>query len=442
MRLVVLGAGESGVGAAILGLKKGYEVFVSDLGAIADAYKLELENYGIDFEENIHTQTKILNADIVVKSPGIPDKAPLIVKLNEANIPVISEIEFAGKYNNAKTICVTGSNGKTTTVNLIYRILKDAGLNVALAGNIGDSFAKMVALEHHDYYVLELSSFQLDGMFHFKADVAVLGNITPDHLDRYDFDFSKYVDSKFRILQNMTSEDTFIYNEDDEVITEKLKQINPICNLLPFSQNKELSKGAYTLENTIKIYTKNRFNMHQSDLGLNGKHNTYNSMAAALAANVFDIKNESIRDSLTDFQGVEHRMEPVAKVRGVEFINDSKATNVNSTWYALESMDKPVVWLAGGTDKGNNYNELKYLVKDKVKALICIGEDNSKLIDSFQGVISDIIEAENMEEAINAAYFIASKNEVVLLSPACASFDRFKSYEDRGNQFKALVRNL
>ncbi|WP_346861600.1 UDP-N-acetylmuramoyl-L-alanine--D-glutamate ligase [uncultured Draconibacterium sp.] len=441
--VAILGAGESGVGAAILAQKKGYDVFVSDMGKVKEKYKEVLSNYNIDFEEEKHTSEKILSAVLVVKSPGIPDTAPLIVALKEKGIPVISEIEFGGRYSSAKTICITGSNGKTTTTLLTYHILKNAGINVGLAGNVGKSFAWQVAEEEHDVYVIELSSFQLDGMYDFRADVAVLMNITPDHLDRYGYDMQNYIDSKFRILQNQTNNDYFIYCDDDEVIKNELskREIKPVQ--IPFGLGMASEPGAGVHENRIIInFHQNQFSMSILDLSLQGKHNTYNSMAAGIASMVFEIRNEQLRESMSDFTGVEHRLERFLKVHGIEFINDSKATNVNSSWYALESVHKPIVWIAGGVDKGNDYSMLQGLVNNKVKAIVCLGKNNAKLHEAFGDLVADIVDASSMEEAVKAAYYLARNGDSVLLSPACASFDLFENYEDRGNQFKKQVRNL
>jgi UDP-N-acetylmuramoylalanine--D-glutamate ligase len=442
-KLVILGAGESGVGSAILAQKQGYAVFVSDLGKIKDKYKSVLSGKNIDFEEGIHSEEKILDAELVVKSPGIPDTTPLIFKMKEKGIPVISEIEFGGRFTTAKTICITGSNGKTTTTLLTYHILKNAGLNVGLAGNVGKSFAWQVAEENCDVYVIELSSFQLDGMYDFRADVAVLLNITPDHLDRYGYKMQNYTDSKFRILQNQTEYDFFIYNADDEIIQNEMakKEIKPAQ--IPFTLKEPANPGAGISDEKLIInFNQKLFSMSILDLSLQGKHNTYNSMAAGIASMVFEIRNEQLRESLAGFQGVEHRLESFLKVHGIEFINDSKATNVNSTWYALESIRKPIVWIAGGIDKGNDYSMLKSLVKEKVKAMVCLGKDNSKLHAAFDGVLKNVVDASGMEEAVKAAYYLARNGDTVLLSPACASFDLFENYEDRGNQFKEQVRNL
>lgn len=442
-KLVILGAGESGVGSAILAQKQGYAVFVSDFGKIKDKYKAVLSKYNIDFEEGKHSEEKILKAETVVKSPGIPDNAPLILKLKEKGIPVISEIEFAGRYTKAKTICITGSNGKTTTTLLTHHMLKSAGLNVGLAGNVGKSFAWQVAEEKHDIYVIELSSFQLDGMYDFRADVAVLLNITPDHLDRYNYNMQNYTDSKFRIIQNQTESDYFIYCADDEVIQTEIakREIKPTA--IPFTLKEPANPGAgISAEKLIINFNQKQFSMSILDLSLSGKHNTYNSMAAGIASMVFQIRNEQLRECLSSFHGVEHRLERFLKVHGIEFVNDSKATNVNSTWYALESIPKSIVWIAGGIDKGNDYTMIKPLVKEKVKAIVCLGKDNSKLHAAFDSLVKNVVDASGMEEAVKAAYYLARNGDTVLLSPACASFDLFDNYEDRGNQFKEQVRNL
>lgn len=442
-KLVILGAGESGVGSAILAQKQGYAVFVSDFGTIKEKYKTILSEYKIDFEEGKHSENRIFEAEVVVKSPGIPDTSPLVKKLHEKKIPVISEIEFAGRYTTAKTICISGSNGKTTTTLLTYHILKNAGLNVGLAGNVGKSFAWQVAEEQYDVYVIELSSFQLDGMFDFRADAAVLLNITPDHLDRYNYNMQNYVDSKFRIVQNQTQNDYFIYCADDEIIQKEFseKKIKAAC--IPFTLKEPANPGAgISAEKLIINFNQKQFSMSILDLSLQGKHNTYNSMAAGIASMVFQIRNEQLRESLSGFHGVEHRLERFLKVHGIEFINDSKATNVNSTWYALESVPKSIVWIAGGIDKGNDYTMLKPLVKEKVKAIVCLGKDNSKLHAAFDKVLKNVVDTSSMEEAVKAAYYLARNGDTVLLSPACASFDLFDNYEDRGNQFKEQVRNL
>jgi UDP-N-acetylmuramoylalanine--D-glutamate ligase len=442
-RIVILGAGESGAGAAVLAKKQGFDVFVSDLSEIKKDYKTLLEKYAIAYEEKQHTEALILNAGEVIKSPGIPDKAPVIKKLQGQGTPVISEIEFAGRYTKAKTVCITGSNGKTTTTMLTYHILKEAGLNVGLAGNVGNSFALQVAENDYDYYVIELSSFQLDGMYDFKADIAVLLNITPDHLDRYNYEMQNYVDSKLRILQNQTEKDAFIYWMDDPIVSREIEKLNPPATLYPFAETKETGTKAYTENNTINIETPNGiFTMEEELVALTGKHNLYNSLASGIAAKLLDIKNENIRESLSDFKGVEHRLEKVARVRGVEYINDSKATNVNSCWYALQSMRTPTVLIIGGTDKGNDYREIESLVKEKCRALIFLGVDNSTLHAFFDGKINRIEEAHSMREAVAQAYEIAEKGDTVLLSPCCASFDLFQNYEDRGKLFKYYVRKL
>lgn len=442
-RIVVLGGGESGAGAAVLAHKKGFDVFLSDLSEIKPHYKEWLNKYNIRYEEGKHTEELILNADEVIKSPGIPDKTPMILKIKGKGIPIISEIEFAGRYTKAYTICITGSNGKTTTTSLIYHMLQKAGLNVGLAGNIGNSFAYQVAECNYDYYVIELSSFQLDGIYNFKPDIAILLNITPDHLDRYDYKMQNYVESKFRITRNLSEDDCFIFCSDDAVTVEQLKKIVLRAQQLPFSQRTKENQTAW-LENLDMFinYDNSNFNMSINDLSLKGKHNIYNSMAAGIAGHVLNIRKEVIRESLSDFQGVEHRLEYVLTVRGVKYINDSKATNVNSAWYALESMTTPVVWIAGGTDKGNDYSELMDLVKQKVKALICLGVDNSKLHAAFEGVVPVIVDAKSAEEAVQQAYKFSVPGDTVLLSPACASFDLFENYEDRGRKFKAAVRAL
>ncbi|MFM2284766.1 MAG: UDP-N-acetylmuramoyl-L-alanine--D-glutamate ligase [Bacteroidota bacterium] len=438
----ILGAGESGTGAAILAKKQGWEVFVSDLGTIGDKYKAELNSAGVEFEEKQHTEARILQSEIIVKSPGIPDKAPLIVEAHKRGIQVISEIEFASWYTQAKTIAITGTNGKTTTTLLTYHILKNAGLNVGLAGNVGKSFARQVAENNFDYYVLELSSFQLDGMFKFKADIAVLLNITPDHLDRYDYDLNNYIFSKFRILQNMDENCTFIYCADDPIVSEAMKTRNDNVRMLPFSLQPLSGEGAFIQNDHIQFNIQpDPFNMSIFDLALQGKHNQYNSMAAGIAARVFEIRKDVVRESLMDFENIEHRLEFVAKVHGIEFINDSKATNVNSTWYALESMSNPVVWIVGGVDKGNDYTILEELVRARVKAIVCMGKDNAKIHKAFKGIV-DIVDAGSAIEAVKAAYLLGKKGDTVLLSPACASFDLFENYEDRGRQFKAAVREL
>lgn len=443
MRLVVLGGGESGVGTAILGVTKGYDVFVSDFGKIKDNYKKVLDDYKIQWEEQQHTEELILNADVVMKSPGIPDKAPIVKKLHEKNIPVISEIEFAAPFTNATIIGITGSNGKTTTTSLVYHLLKEGGLNVALGGNIGKSFAWQVALENYDVYVLELSSFQLDGIITFKPHIAILTNISPDHLDRYNYDYSLYIAAKFRITMNQTAEDYFIYDADDEASKNWLKNNTIKAQKFPFSLTQKISEGAYSLDNQMTIQTQNEsLNMFTNQLSLQGKHNVKNAMAATTVAQLMRIRKETIRESLTNFQGVEHRLEKVLKVNGVLYINDSKATNVNSVFFALESMETPTVWIVGGTDKGNDYMELMPLVREKVKAIVCLGVDNQKIIDAFKDVIDVIVETRSMKDAIAYSKRLSEKGDTVLLSPACASFDLFENYEDRGRQFKNEVHNL
>jgi UDP-N-acetylmuramoylalanine--D-glutamate ligase len=443
IRIAVLGAAESGVGAAVLAFKQGFEVFVSDSGPIKPKYKEILDTYGIPYEENGHTEPLILNSMEVIKSPGIPDKAPLIKNIISKGIRIISEIEFAGRYTSAKKICITGSNGKTTTTSLIYHMMTKAGMNVGLAGNVGQSFAMQVANENFDYYVIELSSFQLDGMFEFKADIAILLNITPDHLDRYDYQLQNYVNSKFRITQNLTEENYFIFCSDDDITHRELERIIITAQKLPFSIQHTWKPGAFLENNKLTInYQDNDFSISLEELSLKGKHNIYNSMAAGIAGRVLDIRKEVIRESLSDFQGVEHRLEHVLKVRGVLYINDSKATNVNSTWYALESMTTPTIWIVGGTDKGNDYSELYDLVKQKVKTIICMGKDNTKILEAFKDFGIDMLDTHSMQEAIQAAYRNSKNGDTVLLSPACASFDLFENYEDRGRQFKKCVREL
>ncbi|HEY3370810.1 MAG TPA: UDP-N-acetylmuramoyl-L-alanine--D-glutamate ligase [Prolixibacteraceae bacterium] len=442
-RAVILGAAESGVGAAILARQQGYEVFVSDFGAIKDKYKKELTDRQFDFEEGGHTEEKILNADIVIKSPGIPEKTPLIKKLKEKGVSVISEIEFAGRYTSAKKICISGSNGKTTTTLLTYHMLQKAGYHVGLAGNVGQSFAWQVAERDFDYYVIELSSFQLDGMVDFKADIAVLLNITPDHLDRYDYKMQNYIDSKFRIAQNQTEQDVFIWCSDDPVLKEEMGKRKMTARCVPFGLGLPPIEGAGVIDNNLIInWKKNIFTMSILDIALQGNHNTYNSMAAGISGMAVNIRNETIRESMADFKGVEHRLERFLKVHGIEFINDSKATNINSTWYALESMSQPTVWIVGGIDKGNDYSQLTELVKKKVKAIVCLGVDNSKILEAFKPIGIDMVETQSMEDAVRSAYFLAKNGDTVLLSPACASFDLFENYEDRGYQFKNAVKEL
>jgi UDP-N-acetylmuramoylalanine--D-glutamate ligase len=442
--IVILGAGESGTGAALLAQQKGYDVFVSDLGEIGEVYKQELSSLGVEFEEKQHTEEKILSAAEVIKSPGIPDKAPIIKKLVEKGISIISEIEFAGRYTDAKMICITGSNGKSTTTMLTYHILKNAGLNVGLAGNIGKSFAKQVATEKFEYYVLEISSFMLDNMYKFKADIAVLLNITPDHLDRYEYKMENYANSKFRIVQNQTANDTFIYCVDDEETAKGLETHSIAAKALPFSIQKALQEGAYLKDNTLHIHLNNQepLIMSINDLALQGKHNIYNSMASGIVAKVLELRNESIRESMGSFTNIEHRLEHVARISGIDFINDSKATNVNSTWYALESMPAQVVLILGGVDKGNDYNMLRDLVKSKVRAIVCLGKDNKRIHDAFEDDVDVIVNTFSASEAAQIAFHLAKKGDTVLLSPACASFDLFRNYEDRGNQFKQAVKEL
>jgi UDP-N-acetylmuramoylalanine--D-glutamate ligase len=442
-KIVILGAGESGAGSAVLAKKHGLDVFVSDSGQIKPMYKDILDKHGIRYEEGKHSENEILSAEEVIKSPGIPERAPLVHLLHEKGIPVISEIEFAGRYTNGYKICITGSNGKTTTTSLIYHMLKKAGLKAALTGNVGNSFAMAVAEGGYDYYVIELSSFQLDGMFDFRADMAILLNITPDHLDRYGYQLQNYVDSKFRITRNQTGSEYLIYWAEDPIINAELSKKRYGMTMLPFSADRVENMTAYIENNELIIDYKHKTNlMTIHDLALKGRHNTYNSMAAAIAGKVLNIRKDVIRESLADFQGVEHRLEPVITVCGINFINDSKATNVNSTWYALECMETKVVWIAGGIDKGNDYSELFEIVKKKVKAIVCLGRDNRKIVESFKDKVPTIVETVSMEEAVRSSYYLAAKADTVLLSPACASFDLFNNYEDRGRQFKAAVRNL
>ena len=442
-KIVILGAGESGAGAAVLAKKEGFEVFVSDLSGIKPKYKEILDAHNIRWEEGHHTESEILNADEIIKSPGIPDKAPIIKKLKAQGTPIISEIEFAGRYTDSTMICITGSNGKTTTTLLTHHILTQAGVDAGLAGNVGNSLALQVAEDPHPVYVIELSSFQLDNMYDFKADIAILLNITPDHLDRYNYEMQNYIDAKFRILQNQTEKDAFIYWNDDPILRREIEKRQPKATLYPFAETREEQVKGYVENNQITVETKNgTFSMEQELLALTGKHNLYNSLAATIAAKIMDLHDDKIRASLMDFAGVEHRLEKVARVKGVDYINDSKATNVNSCWYALQSMTTPVVLILGGTDKGNDYSEIEALVKEKVHSLIFLGVDNKKLHDFFDGKISQIEDARSMEEAVSRAYQMAKKGDTVLLSPCCASFDLFKCYEDRGDQFKACVRNL
>lgn len=442
-KLVVLGGGESGVGAAILGKEKGMKVFLSDMGSIPEKYKTTLLDENIEFEEGKHTEEFILDADIVVKSPGIPPYAPMVEKIVAKGIPVLSEIEFAGRYTDAKMVCITGSNGKTTTTLLTYHILKQAGLNVGLAGNVGKSLALQVARENHDYYVIELSSFQLENMYDFKANIAVIMNITPDHLDRYDHKMENYVKAKFRILQNQTSDDYFIYWQGDPIVTEQIRQIQTEAIMMPFSEFRQEDSKAYVEDGIIHFIGPNEvWEIPRDKLALRGLHNLYNSMAAGLSASILDIKNEKIRSALEDFEAVEHRLEYVDTINGVKYVNDSKATNVNSTWYALESMTTPTVLILGGKDKGNDYTEIEGLVKEKVKAIVCMGKDNSKLLDFFSGKVAHISDTHSIEEAVKECAALAEEGDTVLLSPCCASFDLFKSYEDRGEKFKAEVKKL
>lgn len=446
-RIVILGSGESGTGAAILARQQGFDVFVSDTGMVPEKYKLELWQHEIAFEEGMHSEDRILQSNEVIKSPGIPEKNELIKKIRAKGIPVISEIEFASRFTRSFIIAITGTNGKTTTTSLVYHLLKKAGLNVTVGGNIGTSFARLVAEGNYAYYVLELSSFQLDDMYTFHPNIAVLTNITPDHLDRYDYKVEKYVDSKFRILQNLTEKDIFIYCQDDELTLEGLARHTTRANKIPFSFGHELVVGAFVtngklISNVNNSNQLNTFTMLTSELALRGRHNAYNSMAAAIIGQALEIRKETIREALMDFQNVEHRLEKVATVRGVEFINDSKATNVNSAWYALESMDKPTIWIAGGTDKGNDYSMLQELVKEKVRIIVCLGVDNSKIHEAFGKEVDMIVNTSSADEAVQVAFKLSKPGEAVLLSPACASFDLFKNYEDRGRQFKNAVRNL
>ena len=442
-RIVVLGGGESGVGSAVLAKVKGHDVFLSDMGKISEDYAAVLEKWGIPYEQGRHTEGLILNADEVIKSPGIPSTAPMVQKISEKGIGVISEIEFAGRYDSAKKVCITGSNGKTTTTSLVYHLLKQAGMNVGLGGNIGKSYALQVATEDYDIYVLELSSFQLDNVYDFKADIAIITNITPDHLDRYGHNMENYVKAKFRITRNMSSEDCFIFCSDDEITIRHLDQIVMKAQKLPFTQKGEVGQGAFVKEDRMIVrYKEDECDMYLQELALGGKHNVYNSMAAALAAKVMDIDNEAIRSGLATFQAVEHRLENVLSIKDVLYINDSKATNVDAAWYALECQTRPVVWIVGGTDKGNDYESLIPLAQEKVKAMICMGLDNKKFHDSFEGVVPEMHDVTSAQDAVKLAHSLAASGDVVLLSPCCASFDLFKNYEDRGRQFKEAVRNL
>ncbi len=443
-KLVILGAGESGCGAALLGVQQGYDVFVSDAGTIREHYQKELEAMGVPYESGTHSTSRILAAREIIKSPGIPDTAPIIVAARKAGIPVISEIEFAGRFTDAVKIIISGTNGKTTTTALTYHILKEAGLNVGCAGNIGDSFARMVATQQHDYYVLEVSSFQLDGMYNFHAHISVLTNITPDHLDRYEYDVAKYAASKFRLANNQTEQDYFIYCADDPLTREYMPQHPINSKLLPFSNQQTFDYGAWISEGSIYVKTNENppFTMTIHELSLRGIHNSYNSMASAVVAGLLDIRKEKIRESLANFQNIEHRLEFAGRIKGVEYINDSKATNVNSAWYALESMERPVIWIAGGVDKGNDYNALRALVRDKVRVIVALGTDNRKIHEAFQKDVDMIVNTGSMEEAVHVASGLANRGDVVLLSPACASFDLFHNYEERGRLFKEAVRNL
>ncbi len=441
-RIVVLGAAESGAGAAVLAKKEGFDVFVSDMSSIKDKYKKLLDDHGIVWEENHHSEEKILNADEIIKSPGIPEEAPIIRKAVAKGIHIISEIEFAGRYTESKMICITGSNGKTTTTSLIYHIFKSAGYDAGLAGNIGRSLALQVAEDPHEYYIIELSSFQLDNMYDFRANIAVLLNITPDHLDRYGNCMQNYVDAKMRIIQNQTADDSFIYWNDDPIIKRELEKYDIKAIQYPFSELKEIGSIGYIEEGTYCIEQPTPFNMEQEQLSLTGKHNIYNSLAAGIAANIAGVKKEFIRKSLSDFPGVEHRLEKVATVRGVRYVNDSKATNVDACWYALESMDSPTILIIGGKDKGNDYNEIKSLVQQKCRALVYLGADNTKLHDFFDGLGIPVRDTHSMPDCVAACYELAQPGDTVLLSPCCASFDLFKNMEDRGEQFKNLVRNL
>ena len=441
-RIVILGAGESGAGAAVLAKKEGFDVFVSDMSKINDKYKKMLDDHNIEWEEGHHTEEKILNASEIVKSPGIPKEAPMIKKVMEKGIHIISEIEFASRYTNSKMVCITGSNGKTTTTSLIYHIFKEAGYDAGLAGNIGKSLALQVAEDPHEYYIIELSSFQLDNMYDFHANIAILLNITPDHLDRYDFCMQNYVDAKMRIIQNQTEKDSFIYWNDDPIIKKELEKYDIKAIVFPFSELKENGSIGYIEEGKYIIEKPTPFNMEQEELSLSGKHNIYNSLAAGIATNIAGIKKEVIRKSLSDFPGVEHRLEKVTKVGGVQYINDSKATNVDACWYALESMKTPTILIVGGKDKGNNYDAIKPLVKEKCVGLVYLGADNKKLHDNFDNMGIPVRDTHSMKECVQACYEMAKPGDTVLLSPCCASFDLFKNMEDRGEQFKTLVRNL
>ena len=441
---IIIGGGESGTGAAVLASRKGHLPLVSDSGPIKNKYKALLNQESIDYEENRHTENIILSATEIVKSPGVPEYIPVLIKAREKGIPVISEIEFACRFTRAKLIFITGSNGKTTTTLLTYHILKTAGLNAGLAGNVGNSFALKVANDEHDIYVLEISSFQLDGMYRAKAHIAVLLNITPDHLDRYDYDFQKYIQSKFRVVNNQTTDDHFIYCYDDPVLTAQLSKLEIPSHAYPFTAGpKAFPEGAYIQDNQLFFNIhENEYTMTLEELALQGRHNLYDSMAAGISARLLDIRKDTIKQCLSDFQHVEHRLEYVASIHGVDYINDSKATNVNSTWFALESMHKDVIWIAGGLDKGNDYSSLEPLVRAKVRAIICLGIDNRKIKETFSGLVETLVETQSADEAVKAAYSLAHRGEAVLLSPACASFDLFENYEDRGNQFKKAIKNL
>lgn len=443
-RLVILGGGESGAGTAVLGLKHGYDVFLSDKGKIADKYKAILSEYKVDYEEEQHTEEKILNADLVMKSPGIPEKADMIKKLRAQNTRIVSEIEFASWYTDAKIVGITGANGKTTVTALTYHIMKEGGMNVGLGGNIGKSFAMQVATENYEHYVLEISSFQLDDIETFRPHISILTNITPDHLDRYDYELQNYVTAKFAIAKNQKADDYFIYCSDDEITMQNIDKYPTAAKKVPFACDREISEGAYVKDETIQISINNNnpFTMSIQELGIRGRHNVYNSMAAGIVANIYGLRKEQIRESLANFKSLEHRLETVTKIRGVEFINDSKATNVNSTWYALESVSKPIIWIAGGVDKGNDYSVLEGLVKKKVRAMICLGVDNTKLHSAFSKHVDIVINCTNMRDAVRMGYQLSNPGDAVLLSPACASFDLFQNYEDRGKKFKDAVIQL
>lgn len=442
-KLVILGGGESGVGTAILGAKQGFDVFLSDAGILKPKYVKVLEEYGIAYETKGHTAHKILDADVVMKSPGIPHQSAIVKEIKGRSIKIVSEMEFAAPYTNAEIIGITGSNGKTTTTALTYHIFRNAGMNVGLGGNIGKSFAWQVATENFDYYILEISSFQLDDIETFKPDVAVLTNITPDHLDRYNHELQNYVEAKFNIAKYQNEHDYFIYCADDEITMQNMERYPTKARKIPFSLNKKFAQGGYIENETLFInINQTQFTMSTSELGLKGSHNSYNSLAAGIVANTYGLRKQSIRESLSDFKSLEHRLESVTKVRGIEFINDSKATNVNSTWYALETMSKPVIWIAGGIDKGNDYSTLQTLVQNKVKALVCLGEDNTKLHSAFGKMVDIIINTNNMHDAVKMAYRLGNPGDVVLLSPACASFDLFQNFEDRGRKFKDEIIKL